>query len=64
MALEKGELRLAKTMKELGALKRELLDVRMNRRSGGGVRFGAEAFGQHDDLVIALALAAWQSTRR
>jgi hypothetical protein len=64
MALEKGELRLSKTMKELGALKRELMDVRLNRRPGGTPQFGAEAYGQHDDLVIALALAVWQSTRR
>jgi len=48
LALEKGELRIARKMKEVGALMRELMEVR----------------GEHDDLVIALALACWRARRR
>jgi len=29
----------------------------------GRVRVGAEAFGEHDDLVMALALAVWKAKR-
>ena len=48
LALEKGELRIARKMKEVGSLVRELMEVR----------------GEHDDLVIALALACWRARRR
>jgi hypothetical protein len=32
--------------------------------SGGRERMGAEGAGQHDDLVMALALACWKGRRR
>ncbi len=63
MALEKGELKIAAKMRESGTLKRELLDVRVSRRESGAIRFGADEYGQHDDLVIALALAVWRAKR-
>ena len=44
-----------------GALVRELMDVRMTMASGGHVRLGADGYGEHDDLVIALALACWRA---
>jgi len=59
VALEKHELRIAKRMKEVAALIRELTDVRIK-----ATRIGAEGAGQHDDLVIALALACWRARRR
>jgi hypothetical protein len=37
------------------------------RRAGlamGKVRMGADGYGEHDDLVIALALACWRARRR
>ena len=37
MALEREELRVAKELQEAGSLKRELMDVRMMRRPGGGI---------------------------
>ena len=62
LALEKGELRIARHMKEVGALVRELIDVRVMAGLGTGkVRIGADGSGQHDDLVIALALACWRA---
>lgn len=63
VALERRTLRFPAKMRESGTLKRELLDVRMMRRESGSVRFGAEGKGQHDDLVIALALAVWRAGR-
>ena len=65
VALDNGELRIARRLKELGALVRELVDVRMSSVTGAGrVRIGADGCGEHDDLVIALALACWRAKRR
>jgi hypothetical protein len=69
LALENGDLRIARHMKEAGALVRELVDVRAVDRVRGGlrtgkVRIGADGSGQHDDLVIALALACWRARWR
>lgn len=44
--LEKEELRIAKKLKETGALVRELVDMRVRGKSES-----------HDDLVLAVALA-------
>jgi hypothetical protein len=65
VALEKKELRIARRMREAGSLVRELLDVRIAAGLRlGRVRIGAEGSGEHDDLVIALALACWRARRR
>lgn len=53
LALEKGELRIARRMKEVGTLVRELL----------AAKAGVDG-GEHDDLVLALALACWKARRR
>jgi len=57
--LERGELVIARGMRETGTLLRELGDVRAEVKSRGRVRLGADGFGQHDDVVIAVALACW-----
>jgi hypothetical protein len=62
--LERRELRIALRLKEAGPLVRELTDVRMTAGSGGNVRMGADGGGQHDDLVVALALACWRAKRK
>jgi len=65
LALEKGELRIARRMKEVGALVRELVDKRITAGAGmGRVRIGADGRGAHGDLVIALALACWRARAR
>jgi hypothetical protein len=61
--LERDELKLARGLRELGALMRELTDVRSSAGIGGRVRLGADGCGEHDDLVIALALACWRAKR-
>jgi hypothetical protein len=64
LLLEKGELKIARRMRETGALLRELVDVQVTARIGGGLRSGAVGGGQHVDLVIALALAVWRAKPR
>jgi hypothetical protein len=64
LLLEQGELRIPRLLRETGALVRELLDVRITMSGGGRVRLGADGFGQHDDLVIALSLACWRAKRQ
>ena len=61
--LEKGELRIAKGLREAGSLVRELVDMRGTRRASGRVRLGADGAGEHDDLVMATALACWVAER-
>jgi hypothetical protein len=41
----------------------ELADFRSHSSPHGHLRLGADAHGEHDDLVIALALACWRSKR-
>jgi hypothetical protein len=65
LALEKSELKIARRMKEAGTLVRELVDVRATASLGlGKVKIGANGSGQHDDLVLALALACWRAARK
>jgi hypothetical protein len=63
VVLDRGELKLARGLKELGTLIRELTDVRSVLQSSGRTRLGADGCGEHDDLVIALALACWRAQR-
>jgi len=63
LALERGELRISGLLRDAGALVEELVDVRKTFRESGRDRVGAEGAGEHDDLVIALALACWKGRR-
>ena len=62
--LEKKELRFAKGLPELGNLLKELKDMQVTVSGKGAVKMGAEGAGQHDDLVIALALACWRAGQK
>jgi hypothetical protein len=59
MLLEQDRLRVAKAAKERAGLVKELLDVRAKQMGRGHMRVGADGNGQHDDLVMAVALACW-----
>jgi len=61
--LETRKLSIGK-LKEGARLVRELSDVRMRVSASGHARLGAEGSGEHDDLVIALALACWSAKGR
>jgi hypothetical protein len=63
LALEKGELRISGLLRYADTLVEELVDVRKTARENGRDRVGAERAGEHDDLVIALALACWKGRR-
>jgi hypothetical protein len=63
LLLESGELRIAARLRHAGTLVKELLDVRVKGDLRGRLRIGADGSGEHDDLVIALALAVWRAKR-
>lgn len=54
LLLEKGDLQICKQLRESGALVRELIDMRTTTLRGAT---------EHDDLVMAVALACWQADR-
>ena len=60
--LEKGSLKIAAALPETRALVRELIRLRRNPTSPQPADPAGER-EEHDDLVIALALACWQATR-
>jgi len=63
--LERGELKIARGLRDSWALVKELLDVRLSSSAATGrVRMGADGGGEHDDPVIALALGCWRASRR
>ena len=62
--LESGELRIPRNVAEAGTLVRELSEVEVRHRPGGVLRIGADGAGEHDDLVIAVALACWRGKKK
>ncbi len=61
---EYGDLRIAKTLRYVEALKKEMADMRVKVTPSGNEQFGAWREGEHDDLVFAVALACWGVKRR
>ena len=65
--IERGELKIARHMRETGTLVRELIGLRISTRIStnhtGHTRIGADGYGEHDDLAIALALACWRARK-
>ena len=59
--LESGMLTIGQVA-EQARLVKELSDVRMTVGAGGRTRLGADGYGEHDDLAIALALACWKAS--
>ena len=58
LVFQNRELQIAKGLKEGPALAREMSGMRVRVRDGGREQFGARE-GEHDDLVLAVALACW-----
>jgi hypothetical protein len=54
-----GEIVVHKSLTDWPVLRRELLNFRTEVTPAGGITWNAVS-GQHDDLVIATALAAWR----
>jgi hypothetical protein len=62
--LERDQLRIAEMLRDAGPLMRELMNVRTRRKENGRERMGADGYGEHDDLVIALALGCWRAGKQ
>jgi hypothetical protein len=60
--LHEGRLQIQKELPEATELVKELQDFRVRFTESGHMTFGARE-GRHDDLVLALAMAAWRSTK-
>ena len=60
--LHAGEIKIAKSLPDAATLVSELQDFRANISESGYASFGARS-GKHDDLVLAVAIAAWWLTR-
>jgi hypothetical protein len=58
--LHQGRLKIQRDLAEAAALVAELQDYRINFTAAGALTFNARQ-GKHDDLVLALAIAAWQA---
>src|SRR5262249_36966000 len=58
-----GELRIAQDLREAPALETELKDFRRHVSEAGRSTYQARE-GQHDDLVLAVAIAAWRAVRK
>jgi hypothetical protein len=61
--LHNHQLKVARTLPDAQVLIRELLDFRVKTTEAANETFGAWRTGQHDDLVLAVALACWQAGR-
>ena len=61
--LETGRLELAEGMEHGETLVKELRDMRVEVSLGGHESYGAWRQNQHDDLVLAVALATWRSNQ-
>ena len=58
LMIQNRELKIAQGMAEGQALLKEMANMRVSVTSGGREKFGARS-GEHDDLVLAVALAVW-----
>jgi hypothetical protein len=56
--LHRGVLRFAKALQEAGAMRAELQDFRRSLSAAGRATYSARV-GKHDDLVLAVAIAAF-----
>ena len=56
-AVENGRLKVAKELSYGDALMRELRAFKKRLHQGGHATFGG--VGEHDDLVVAVALVVW-----
>jgi hypothetical protein len=57
--MERGGLQIAEGMKEGATLVKEMAAMRVKISGSAHERYGAWRSGEHDDLVLAVALACW-----
>jgi hypothetical protein len=63
LLLQARRLRVARSLPDADALVRELENFRVRITASAHETFGAAGGGQHDDLVLAVALAGWLAER-
>jgi hypothetical protein len=61
--LQTRRLRIAQALPEAAILAKELETFQVKITAAANEAFGAWREGQHDDLVLAVALAAWAGER-
>jgi hypothetical protein len=61
--LQGGRLKIAKELPAAAVLTQELLNFRVKLTAAGNDQYEAWREGQHDDLVLAAALALWYGER-
>ena len=64
MMLEKKELELSRRVASARLLDKELAGVEARVSRSGQMSFGAWREGEHDDLVMAAALACWRARKK
>ena len=57
--LQAGRLQIASRIRGAEALVREMAEMRVRLTPGGHEKYGVWREGEHDDLVLAVALACW-----
>ena len=57
--MQQGGLQIAEGLKEGATLVKEMAEMRVKISGGAREQFGAWRRGEHDDLVLAVALACW-----
>jgi hypothetical protein len=63
VGLQQGTLRIARSLPEMQTLAQELTQFQAKITAAANVVTGAWREGQHDDLVLALALAVWYASQ-
>ena len=63
VVLQSRRLRIARTLHEAAVLVRELQQFQVKITQAAHETFGVWREGQHDDLVLAVALACWWAER-
>ena len=62
--LQSGRLRIARELEHAETLQKELAAFRVKVTAAGNETFEARRERDHDDLVLAVALAAWLGERQ
>ena len=63
LMFDNGELRIASRLPNRARLVAELMNMKTRKSKDGTEAMGAEG-KHHDDLVLAVALAAWAARKR
>jgi hypothetical protein len=59
LMVQKKELQIASGMRGMNELLKEMMEMQVKISLAGNEQFGAWREGQHDDLVLAVALGCW-----